>query len=374
MRFLMLNWRDPSNPISGGAERVSLAYLSELTRRGHEVCWFANDFPGARSSEQINGIHLVRGGGKGTSILHARSWFRKQPRFDLVIDQHHGLPWYAPWWSGTNCVAYIHEVLGPIWHAFYPWPISSIGKTQEAWTLRRYRNIPFWTPSASTKKLLETCGVGTVKVIPNGCDTSPLPELEPKPLKPPYRMIAVSRLAPNKRIDHAIQALKCLRSQQVEATLTVVGGGESKAALMTLAVSLGVEKNVQFTGPLSEAEKNRQLQQAHWLVHTSIREGWGLNVIEANAMGTPAIVYPVSGLVDSTLDGVTGKVVGAESPAVLATEFRRLIEHPDHYQELRLNAWRRSFEFTWEKILPVAADWLESRAKGHVLPAKQADF
>ena len=41
---------------------------------------------------------------------------------DLVIDQHHGIPWYAPWWCGTNCIAYIHEVLGPIWDAFYPWP------------------------------------------------------------------------------------------------------------------------------------------------------------------------------------------------------------------------------------------------------------
>jgi hypothetical protein len=47
MRFLMLNWRDPRNPLAGGAERVSLAYLRELLRRGHEVFWFANDFAGA---------------------------------------------------------------------------------------------------------------------------------------------------------------------------------------------------------------------------------------------------------------------------------------------------------------------------------------
>ena len=46
MRFLMLNWRDPRNPKSGGAERVSQAYLGALLERGHEVWWFANDFPG----------------------------------------------------------------------------------------------------------------------------------------------------------------------------------------------------------------------------------------------------------------------------------------------------------------------------------------
>src|SRR5580692_9643890 len=101
MRFLMLNWRDPENPISGGAERVSLAYLAELARRGHEVYWFANDFSGAKPQSEISGIKIVRGGGKGTSVLKARQWYRSQKKFDLVIDQHHGIPWYAPWWCGT---------------------------------------------------------------------------------------------------------------------------------------------------------------------------------------------------------------------------------------------------------------------------------
>ncbi len=363
MRFLMLNWRDPINPLSGGAERVSLAHLAELTRRGHEVVWFANDFPGAKLNDEINGIRLVRGGGKGTSILRARSWYRQQARFDLVIDQHHGLPWYAPWWSKTNCVAYIHEVLGPIWGAFYPWPLSSIGRIQEAWTLRRYRNVPFWTPSASTQKLLEAYGVQTVRVIPNGCDTMPVAALESKPLSPPYRLIAVSRLAPNKRIEHAVRALKILRAQQIDAQLTIVGSGESKQSLISMVGQLGLGESVTFTGSLSEADKNRQLQQAHCLVHTSIREGWGLNVIEANALGTPAVVYPVGGLVDSTVDGVTGKVVAQESPESLAKELSMLFGQPELYQKLRENAWRRSFEFSWKVICPVAADWLEALAK-----------
>ena len=47
MRFLMLNWRDPKNPLAGGAERVTEGYLAALRERGHEVFWFANAFPGA---------------------------------------------------------------------------------------------------------------------------------------------------------------------------------------------------------------------------------------------------------------------------------------------------------------------------------------
>ena len=97
MRFLMLNWRDPKNPKTGGAERVTEAYLSALVERGHEVFWFANAFEGCSPTEEIRGIRILRGGGQGTSILKAREWYRSQPRFDLVMDQHHGIPWFAPW-------------------------------------------------------------------------------------------------------------------------------------------------------------------------------------------------------------------------------------------------------------------------------------
>ena len=117
-------------------------------------------------------------------------WYRRQEPFDLVIDQHHGIPWYAPWWSGTNCVAYIHEVLGPIWKAFYRWPLNTIGQWQERWTHWLYRAVPFWTPSESTKIVLHRHGVREVKVFPNGTDATPLAELEGKPLR---RATAVGR-------------------------------------------------------------------------------------------------------------------------------------------------------------------------------------
>ena len=362
MRFLMLNWRDPENPQSGGAERVSKAYLAALIKRGHQVYWFANAFKGAAQEKTIDGIQVVRGGGKGTSIWKAIQWYRQQPPFDLVIDQHHGIPWFAPWWSGTNCVAYIHEVLGPIWKAFYPWPINSIGQFQERWTHRLYRTIPFWTPSESTKRNLLDHGVIEVKVIPNGTDTQPLPELPSKQLKLPLCLAAVSRLAPNKRIDHVIQATQLLLRQGVECQLFVVGTGDSEASLKQMVANLGIGPNVTFAGHLSEAEKNECLRRAHLLIHTSIREGWGLNVIEANAMGTPAIVYPVAGLVDSTVDDETGVVTSSETPEAVAAAALELVRMPERYHRLRVNAWKRSQTFQWSQVLPVACDWLEVQA------------
>jgi glycosyltransferase involved in cell wall biosynthesis len=364
MRFLMLNWRDLRNPLSGGAERVTHGYLAALQARGHEVVWFANAFPGGSREEEVEGLRVIRGGDKGTSIWEAWKWCRGQARFDLVIDQHHGIPWFAPWWSGTHCVAYIHEVLGPIWDVFYNWPKSVIGKWQERRMIWLYRNVQFWTASSTTRQMLESIGVRRVQQIPYGVDTEALPALDPKPTVRPIRLIAVSRLAPNKRVDHCIQAIRCLADHGVGARLTVVGDGACAADLRRLATDLGLQHEVEFTGPLSETEKDARMREAHLLVHASMREGWGLNVIEANAMGTPAVVYPVAGLVEATLDSQTGVVAAEETPAALAEAVLKCVQEPAVYARYRVAAWERARTFHWNQVLPPACEWLEAQARG----------
>ena len=363
MRFLMLNWRCPTNPKSGGAERVTQAYLAALVARGHEAAWFAFDYPGAKREEVIDGIQIVRSGGAGSAFLRARKWCRSQPKFDLVIDQHHGIPWYAPWWCGTRCVAYIHEVLGPIWDSFYTRPKSDIGKFQERWTHWFYRKVPFFTASSATKATLHQHGVQQVQIIPYGVHTRALPDLDPKPLLPPYKLITVSRLAPNKRIEQAIYATdRLVNKDKADVQLTIVGEGECEGALKSLVSQSGLGERVRFTGAISEAEKDALLRESHFLLHTSQREGWGLNVIEANAMGTPAAVYPVAGLVESTLDNETGVVAEEENAAFLAKRLKEAFTNPEAYQRWRHAAWERAKTFHWDKVLPLASDWLEKQA------------
>ena len=358
----MLNWRDPENPAAGGAERVSLAYMSALSQRGHDVWWFANAFPRCARESQIEGVHIVRGGGMGTSIIAANRWIQSQPHFDLFIDQHHGIPWFAPWWTQTRCISYIHEVLGPIWSSFYRWPLDQIGRLQERWTHWLYRKTPFWTACEETEKMLRVHGVQAIKRIPYGVYTQALKTLPDKPLTDPLRLVVVSRLAPNKRINHAIHALQCLQDRQIHAHLTIIGTGEEAASLKEHVSQLQLKEQVSFAGHLEESVKDRSLAEAHLLLHTSVREGWGLNVIEANAMGTPSVVYPVAGLTESTLHDVTGRVSKQETPESLADEIQFMIKHPDTYQKLRTEAWNRAKRFHWNIILPAACDWLEAMA------------
>jgi glycosyltransferase involved in cell wall biosynthesis len=149
----------------------------------------------------------------------------------------------------------------------------------------------------------------------------------------------------------------------VDATLTIVGTGEVETELKQMAHQAGLTERVTFTGSVAEAEKNAHLRRAHVLVHTSIREGWGLNVIEANAMGTPAIVYPVGGLVDSTLHDETGLITSTETPEAVADALISLSPQPQKYDCLRVRAWERAKSFQWDRILPTACDWLEKQAR-----------
>jgi glycosyltransferase involved in cell wall biosynthesis len=172
----------------------------------------------------------------------------------------------------------------------------------------------------------------------------------------------VSRLAPNKRIDHAVRAMKCLVEKKVSARLTIVGGGETESLLRRLVAELQIGDHVSFAGMLSEQDKDAQLRSAHVLLHTSQREGWGLNVIEANAMGTPAVVYPVAGLTESTLHGETGLVSEQETPESLAASLISLQQSPEKYEVFRLKAWERAKTLHWSRVLPQAVEWLESQA------------
>src|SRR4029453_4086976 len=57
---------------------------------------------------------------------------------------------------------------------------------------------------------------------------------------------------------------------------------------------------ITFHGRVSEEEKHDLMARAHVHLAASVREGWGLVVTEAAALGTPTIAYDVPGLRDST--------------------------------------------------------------------------
>jgi glycosyltransferase involved in cell wall biosynthesis len=179
--------------------------------------------------------------------------------------------------------------------------------------LAAYRNIPTVTLSASSKCSLEEYGLCNVNIVPAGMDV--LPELvksDPLEKEDTLTFAFVGRLASNKRPDHAIEAFRIVHRQFSGARLWIMGTGPMEGKLRSRAPD-----GVEFLGRVSDAEKHDRLRRAHALLVTSVREGWGLVVTEAAAVGTPSFGYNVAGLCDSI--SVSGGVLTDENPAALAS-------------------------------------------------------
>jgi len=139
----------------------------------------------------------------------------------------------------------------------------------------------------------------------------------------------LGRLMPYKNIDVLLKSLQNVVKTIPNAKLIIAGKGSSDYELKTLSDKLGISKQVEFKGYVSENEKREILARSWILVQPSSFEGWGITVIEANASHTPVIASNTAGLRDSVLDGQTGILVKTMSLKLKASNFRYFSETID---------------------------------------------
>ncbi|HET7761590.1 MAG TPA: glycosyltransferase family 4 protein [Phycicoccus sp.] len=151
-----------------------------------------------------------------------------------------------------------------------------------------------WHPSRSTP----------VRVIRNGVDRP----AEPPSRTPGLRVASIARLAPEKRVDHALRAFAVLRARHPSARLTVAGHGPEEPALRRLAVDLGVSGATEFVGHVDPAPL---LDQVDVLAQLSVWENCSYSLLDALVHGVGAVATPVGG-----------------NPEILPRE--ALVPHDDH--------------------------------------------
>jgi glycosyltransferase involved in cell wall biosynthesis len=348
LRILILNWRCPRNPKAGGAETLTFEVARRLVATGHSVEWFSASFPGADSEEDLDGVHIVRAGRQWTVHVRAflRYWRSARHRFDAVIDEVNTMPFFAPMWAGIPTFMLMFQLAREVWWYESPFPLNVAGFFAEPIYLRPYRRVPVFTISGSTEVDLRRLGFeGPITVMPIGIEEiSPTPET--KETEPTF--LFVGRLAPSKRLAHMLQALAQFRRETGTGVLWLVGSGSKRyeRSLARLAQELRIQDSVVLWGHVSTSEKHSLMSRAHCLLMTSVREGWGLVVTEANACGTPAIVYDVPGLRDSVRNDSTGIVV-APRPGNLSDAMRRLSGDPAQRDRLgaRAKAWSTTLTY-----------------------------
>jgi glycosyltransferase involved in cell wall biosynthesis len=329
-----------------------------LVAAGDQVEWFCGSFPGALPEEDMNGVRIIRSGRQWTVHWRAFRQYRGKlrGRFDLVIDEINTMPFFTPLWADIPTLTLIFQTAKEVWWYESRFPISAAGFLAERLYLLLYRNSNVVTISRSTKADLQHLGFrGNIRVLPIGIE--PTSWSGPKSLSPSY--VYVGRLAPSKRVDHVIRAFASFRRTVGTGRLHIVGIGRARytVSLRRLVDRLHLEESVVFEGQVSKQEKHRLMGQAQALLMCSVREGWGLVVTEANACGTPAVVYNVPGLRDSVRNEQTGLIV-VPRPEALAHSMVRLLRDAALYQRLSLEAKRWSATFTCERTAAAVFDAL----------------
>jgi glycosyltransferase involved in cell wall biosynthesis len=295
MRILIYNWKDLAHPLAGGAEVYTEGFARDLAARGHEVTIFASAVSGRAADEHVQGVRIIRRGGRLTVYREARRYWLAEGdgMYDVVVDEVNTRPFLTPRYiRATPIVALIHQLARDVWRYESPLPVALVGRyvLEPSW-LRSYRGVRVMTDSPSSARSFEDYGIYGAHPLPIGAPRIEVPEL---PKEPNPTVVFVGRLVKSKRPKDIMDAFTKVRHEIPDARLWVVGDGPDRIRLMRVAPD-----GTQFLGRVSTAEREARLTRAHVLVSASVREGWGLTVSEASLCGTPAIAYDAPGLVDS---------------------------------------------------------------------------
>lgn len=363
MRILILNWRDFKDPRAGGAEVLTQELAKRLVRLGHQVAQHNASYPKALNSEIIDGVKFTRKGNYLTTYIYSFLYtFFNHQKFDVIIEEVHGIPYFSKFFAPSKIVVLACEVAKDHWSLTYPFPVDKIGRLLEKLYFNLYKKTPFLTISPSSKSELVKEGIQKqmITVIPMGLNAT-FPATLPSKEKTPT-IVFLGRLVPIKGIEDAIRATALISRKLSNIRLWIIGAGELsyQKKLEELIRSLGIEKLVVFWGFVSESQKFDLLAKAHVLLVPSKNEGWGLIVPEAGIVGTPAVVYDVNGLRDIVQSHKTGIIASSNNPEGLAEGALVLLKDKDKYKVIRQNLLEFAKSFTWDETTRVALETLES--------------
>jgi glycosyltransferase involved in cell wall biosynthesis len=370
LRVLFLNWRDTRHPEGGGSEVYVENVARSLAAAGHQVTIFCAMYEGARADEMVDGVRFVRAGTKLGVYREAVLRMRRRAfgEVDVIIDVQNGIPFMSRAVAGpTPVVVLVHHVHREQWPVVYDPLRSKIGWWVESVLAPRlYRDCTYVAVSDKTREELGELGVqaNRVHVIHNGIEQAP--GLDIARSDHPH-IAVVGRLVPHKRVEHVLRAAAILRRRHPDLRVSVVGDGWWSERLRQVAQTLGVADLVDFLGFVDEKTKHRVYASAWVLALPSLKEGWGIVVMEAATHGVPAVAYrEAGGVAESIVHEQTGVLVdgGVEE---FAQALDAVLSDPGHRDRLGESAAVRSEEFTWAATTASFAEVLgDVAAKGGV--------
>jgi len=180
-----------------------------------------------------------------------------------------------------------------------------------------------------------------ISVIPNAPSLQKFPRAKQK-----KTILFVGRLASQKGAEYLMGAIPKINQ---EYTVVFCGDGYLRKPLENYAEMLDVSNRVKFTGFLGQGRLARMYAECSLFVSPSLREPFGISLLDAMAAGKPCIATRNTGLL-GFLPKKVCITIPEKNPGKLAKAANLLLENKALREKLGRNAKRASKKFTWKKI------------------------
>ncbi len=208
-----------------------------------------------------------------------------------------------------------------------------------------------------TKSLLLKlgCGEDKIVVVYPGIDATPIERgilAKSHPI-----LLSLGRLVARKSFDCMILALPKILQEVPNLKYIIAGDGPDLQRLKKMAFSVGVDRNVWFTGRVDETRKHKLLSTSHVFAMPSRDiegdvEGFGTVFLEAARYSMPSIGSHSGGIPEAIEDTLSGVLVDPMSTDEVAHTVITLFNTPDLIDQMGGYARNRVEElFVWEKTI-----------------------
>jgi glycosyltransferase involved in cell wall biosynthesis len=162
-------------------------------------------------------------------------------------------------------------------------------------------------------------------------------------------ILAVGAVEPRKNLAGLLEALQILKVRHgIRHQLVIAGpAGWGEGPLRQAVLRRSLEKDVIFTGFVSDGELNELYNRAALLAYPSLYEGFGLPPLEAMAAGCPVAVSQTSSLPEVV--GDAGLYFDPRDPEAIAGAVRRILDSSRLRSELAGRGLERSRAFSWAR-------------------------
>lgn len=218
-------------------------------------------------------------------------------------------------------------------------------------SIKRYETVI--AVSNFTKSLIAHLKLKNIEVIPNGFEIG-IPKAYNVKKDPMPVLITVGNVTERKGQQNVIQALPVLLKKYPDLEYHIVGIPTDKSKLEKLALHLGVEKAVVFYGKVDEKTKEELLLQSDVFVMLSEKtksgdvEGFGIAILEANALGVPGIGAKGCGIEDAIQDRVSGRLINNKDSKGFELALTDIL---DNYLSYSQGARVWSNGFGWDEVI-----------------------